>query len=201
MDQIAFWNLTWRFICIQIIGLIGLLMNVISFQANTNKRIVRMQIFGCLFWIVHFMLLGQHSAGAYTGAALNAAGLLRNCVFALRPRKWAAHPAWLYIFCVGYILCGIFTWSGPVSLLPTAAMLLGTVGLYVLNPKITRRFGMVASCGWLIYNVLTRSFAGIVCEIFTQTSIVVAMVKFDRKSVPEGSTHDNSSCNSKDIQV
>jgi len=182
MNQIAFWNVTWGFLCVQFIGFIGLLLNVISYQANTNKRIVSIQIFGCLVWCVHFLLLGQFSAGAYTGAALNAAGLLRNCVFAMRPKKWAAHPAWLYIFCLGYILCGIFTWSGPVSLLPMAAMQVGTVSLYVLNPKLTRRLGAVGSCGWLIFNVLTRSVPGAVCEVVTLISIAVAMVKFDRKS-------------------
>ena len=184
MNQIAFWNLTWGFLCVQLVGFIGLLLNVTSYQANTNKRIVSIQIFGCLIWGIHFLLLGlgQFSAGAYTGAALNAAGLLRNCVFAMRPKKWAAHPAWLYIFCLSYILCGIFTWSGLVSLLPMAAMQVGTVSLYVLNPKLTRRLGTACSSGWLIFNVLTRSVPGAVCEIVTLISIGIAMAKFDRKA-------------------
>ena len=182
MNQIAFWNFTWGFLCVQLVGFVGLLLNVISYQANTNKRIVTIQIFGCLVWCVHFLLLGQFSAGAYTGAALNAVGLLRNIVFAMRPKKWAAHPAWLYIFCFSYILCGIFTWSGPVSLLPMAAMQFGTVSLYVMSPKLTRRLGTACSSGWLAFNVLTRSVPGVVCETITLISIAIAMVKFDRKA-------------------
>jgi len=181
MNEIAFWNLTWGFLCVQLIGFVGLLLNVASYQANSNKRIVTIQVFGCLVWCVHFLLLGQFSAGAYTGAALNAAGLLRNIVFALRPRKWAAHPAWLYIFCLGYVLCGVFTWSGPVSLLPMAAMQFGTMSLYVLEPKRTRQLGSVCSSGWLAFNVLTRSIPGAACEMITLVSIAAAMVKFDRK--------------------
>ena len=181
MNEIAFWGLTWGFIGVQLVGFVGLVLNVSSYQANTNKRIVTIQIFGCMVWFIHFLLLGQFSAGAYTGAALNAAGLLRNIVFAMRPRKWAAHPAWLYAFCLGYILCGLLTWSGPVSLLPMAAMQFGTVSLYVLNPKLTRRLGSACSSGWLIFNALTRSVPGVVCEIVTLISIAIAMAKFDRK--------------------
>jgi len=185
MNQIAFWNMTWIFLIAQIIGFFGLLMNIASYQANTNKRIVTIQIFGTLFWGIHFLLLGPSSPGAYTGAALNAAGLLRNCVFAMRPKKWAAHPAWVYIFCAGYVFCGVFTWGGPVSLLPMAGMLFGTVSLYLLSPKLTRRLAMGCSCTWLIYNILTRSVAGTICEILTLISIVAAMIKFDRKTCEE----------------
>jgi len=181
MDQIAFWNMTWGFVIAQTVGFCGLLMNVVSYQANTNRRIVTIQIFGALFWCVHFLLLGQTIAGAYTGAALNAAGLLRNCIFAMRPRKWAAHPAWLYIFCGVYVICGALTWSGPVSLLPMAGMLFGTVSLYVLQPKLTRRLGLGSSLTWMAYNIFTRSVAGIICEVFTLASIGTAMYKFDRK--------------------
>jgi len=184
MNQIAFWGLTWRYLCVQLIGVFGLVMNVVSYQANTNKRIVSIQIFGCLFWIIHFVLLGRYSAGAYTAAAMNAGGMLRNIVFAMRPKKWAAHPAWLYIFCFGYVLSGIFTWNGLVSLLPMVGMLLGTVSLYMLNPKLTRRLGAVSTCGWLIFNILTRSIPGAVCETLTLVSIGAAMIKYDRKSCP-----------------
>jgi len=184
MNQTAFWNVTWGYLCVQLIGFFGLVMNVLSYQANTNKRIVRIQIFGCLFWMVHFLLLGRFNAGAYTAAALNAGGLLRNCVFAMRPRKWATHPAWLYIFCFGYVLCGVLTWNGPVSLLPMAGMVLGTVSLYVLKPKLTRRLGSACSCGWLIFNILTHSIPGAACETLTLVSIATAMIKFDRKARP-----------------
>ena len=177
--------MTWGFLAAQVIGFFGLLMNVVSYQANTNKRIVTIQIFGALFWGIHFLLLGQSVAGAYTGAALNAAGLLRNCIFAMRPKKWAAHPAWVYIFCAGYVLCGIFTWGGPVSLLPMAGMLFGTVSLYLMKPKSTRRLALGSSCTWLIFNILTSSVAGVICEIFTLISIATAMIKFDRKPCEE----------------
>jgi len=181
MDQIAFWNMTWGFLAAQFVGFIGLLMNVVSYQANTNRRIVRIQVFGALFWCLHFLLLGRTIPGAYTGAALNAAGLLRNLIFAMRPRKWAAHPAWLYVFCGVYVVCGALTWNGPMSLLPMAGMLFGTVSLYLINPKLTRRLGLGSSCTWMAYNICTRSAAGIICEVFTLGSIGIAMFKFDRK--------------------
>ena len=183
MDQIVFANVTWWFLFIQLIGFIGLLMNVTSFQYNTNKQIVGFQLVGCLFWTAHFILLGQlpGNAAAYTGAALNTLCIFRNSVFFMRPKPWAAHPAWLYVFCTCAVLCGIFTWGGALSSLSTVAMLFSTTALYVQNTTLTRRLLVVNSICWLIFDILTLSIPGTVGEIFSLVSIGIAMYRFDRK--------------------
>ena len=183
MDQIVFSNVTWWDLFIQLIGFIGLLMNVISFQFNTNKQIVGFQLVGCLFWTTHFILLGQlpGNAAAYTGAALNAVCIFRNGVFFMRPKAWAAHPAWLYVFCTCSVLAGIFTWNGPLSLLSSVAMLFSTTALYVKNTTLTRRLLVVNSVCWLIFDAMTYSIPGTAAEVFSLTSIGIAMFRFDRK--------------------
>ena len=176
-------ELTLYMLAAQAVGVLGLAMNFLSYQQNTNRRIVGFQIFGALFWTGHFIMLGAVIDGAYTGAVMNIIGLLRNCVFFLRrgdnKPNWASHVAWLYIFCALYVVTGILTYDSLVSLLPIAAMIFGTVALFVMNPKMTRRLALACSVGWFSYDVLVFSVAGLVSEIFTLSSIIIAMVKFD----------------------
>jgi hypothetical protein len=161
---------------IQGLGLVGMVMTIISFQQNTNKRILGFQIIGTVLWCAHYFALG-----AYTGAALNFLGLLRNLVFFFRPKKWASSQLWLYFFCALYIAAGVMTYETYTSLLVTAAAILSTIAFYLINPKLTRRVSLASSSGWMAYNVISFSIAGVVAEILTITSIFVAMFKFDFK--------------------
>ena len=183
MEQFVFSNITWGFVGIQLIGFVGLLLNVVSYQNNTNKRIVGFLLVACFFWTVHFILLAQlpNNSAAYTAVALNVIGILRNFVFFMRPKAWAEHHAWLYVFLLCAVLCGIFVWNGPLTLLPTIAMLFSTVALYIINPKFTRRLAVGSSVCWLVFDGLTLSVPGVICETFSLVSIAIAMIRFDRK--------------------
>jgi len=116
MNQLVFGNVTWFMLLAQMFGVFGLIMNFFSFQQNTNKRIVGIQIFGALFFSIHFL-----------------------------------------------------------------AMMVGTIALFLINTKLTRRFSLVGSIGWITYNALLVAIPGFISEIFTITSIVSAMIKFDFK--------------------
>ncbi len=171
-------KITWYAVVTQIIGFAGMAMNFISYQQNTNKKIVGFQIFGCAFFMVHFYMLG-----AYTAAALNILGVLRNFVFFCRPKPWASKKIWLFVFCVSYVIAGVLTYENITSMIPTLAMIAGSVALFLTIPKWTRRLGLVCSLGWMANNLITGSIPGFASEIFTTTSILIAMWKFDRRKV------------------
>ena len=158
------------------IGFIAMFLNILSFQQNTNKRIVGVQIFKFMFFSVHFFMIG-----AYTGAALNLLGLFRNAIFFCRPRKWASNKLWLYFFCVLYIVSGMLTYTDLIDVFPIFGMLCGTMAVYATNPKITRRFFFAGSFGWMVYSGVNFSAAGFITAILTIVSIIIAMVKYDFK--------------------
>ena len=176
LNQIAFAQVTWFMILAQGLGFFGMLGNFISYQQNTNKRIVGVQIFAALFFFVHMLMIG-----ATTGAMLNIVGAMRNFVFFMRPKKWAESVWWVYIFCFLYLAAGVLTWEGAISLLPTVAMIFGTIALFIIRPKTTRRLVLLCSVGWIIYGVLVFSVAAMISETLTIASILIAMYKFDRK--------------------
>ena len=79
------------------------------------------------------------------------------------------------------LIVGIFTWDGIESILPTVAMMLTTVAFFLSNPTYIRRLNLPSSPMWMIYNLINKSYGGILTECFVMTSLLVAMFRFDRK--------------------
>ncbi len=161
----------------QFIGIVAFCLSVWSFQQNEHKKIVLLQLLANGFFVVHFYLLG-----AYTGALLNSIGFVRSVVFMCKRQKWASSNWWIVFFCVLCVAAGIYTWESWLSFLPLLAMIFTTVAFGINNPKLTRRLSFPSSPLWLIYNVVNQSWGGALTECFNMTSILIGMLRFDRKN-------------------
>jgi hypothetical protein len=165
----------------QIVGIFALLVAIYSFQQRERKGILFFQTISCILFTTHFLLLG-----AYTGAAFNLIGLGRCLVFYHRgQKKWASSPIWLAVFFVLIMGTVVATWDGVVTLFPTAAMFFTTVSLWVSKARFVRLLSLPSSPLWLIYNLINRSYAGILTESFMMVSILIAIVRFDILGIKE----------------
>ncbi|MBR6739978.1 MAG: YgjV family protein [Clostridia bacterium] len=160
----------------QILGFIGLALAIVSFQSNRRRNILLFQLLAGTVFTLHFLLIG-----AYTGSLLNVIGVARSAVFSFKGKKWADSRVWIGVFCAAMAVIGIFTWDGPASLLPTVAMMLTTVAFFLSNPTYIRRLNLPSSPMWMVYNLINRSYGGILTECFVMTSLLIAMFRFDRK--------------------
>jgi hypothetical protein len=172
-------------IFIQLIGFVGVLFGVISFQPKKRKNILRFQLLSNLFWVIHFFLLG-----AVTGAALNGAGALRAYLFD-KYNKRTSQSQWLLIGVISLMVALVLlTWQGWISLLPMIGMIVATIGFWQRDEQRIRLFLLFASPWWLSYNALSGSYAGVVSEVLATTSILVALWRYRRQrasalAVPE----------------
>ena len=81
-----------HFITVQIIGFIGLLFIVISFQKDKRSFTLISQLFAALFFAAHFSFLG-----AWTGATMNGLSAVRARIFNLRDsKKWINNKIVMY---------------------------------------------------------------------------------------------------------
>jgi hypothetical protein len=55
------------------------------------------------------------------------------------------------------------------------------IAFYINKAKTMRQMGLVSSPSWLIYNVYNFALGGIICEILAMFSIVIGMIRHDRK--------------------
>lgn len=162
------------FIISQLIGFTAAALLLFSFQQRTHRRIVAMQFCsGLLFALQYFML------GAYEGMVGNIVGFSRSIAYCFRGKsKFADSIACPIVFAVLAGIGGAITYSGPVSLLPMAAMMISSFVMW--NPKTQelRALTLPTSVMWLIYNIICGSYSGTITEILSEISIIIGLIRF-----------------------
>ena len=170
----------------QIIGFAGLAMNCLSYQAKTKKKLIVIQLFGALFFVIHFGMLG-----AIMGCILNTVAVLRSLLFANAEKTNANHPAWLAAFIAIYVGSYVLTFTvfqEPVTLpnlliqiLPPVGMTFSTLSFRTKNAATVRKLCLLCSPLWLIYNIFNFSISGILTETISIISIVTGIIRLDWK--------------------
>ena len=171
---------------IQALGLIGMTMNLISFQLKEQKRLIRLQFYSSIVFSVHYLLLG-----ATMGAILNMIGICRAFVFSNKEKKWAQKKGWLPAFIAVYAVVYILTFTvfGKectaynllLELLPVIGMTATTIGFYLENATKVRLLSLMNAPTWLVYNVISGSIGGALTEVFCLISVVVGILRLDIK--------------------
>lgn len=161
-------------IIIQLIGGIGLLCAVIAFQCKQHKNVMLFRTLNEMFFAVQYFCLAS-----YTGVAMNLIGSVRNIIFAIHVKKEKSTLIWQILFSFMFIVIGILTTNGIVSVMVILAKVVTTIAYSLKNTKYIRLLTLPTSICWLVYNIVCNSFAGILCEAFTICSIITAIIRID----------------------
>ena len=167
-------------IIIQGIGFIGVICFIMSFQIKSNKVLFLAQMAGSGLFCVQFMLMG-----AYSGCLSLLVIVIRNW-FLARADKWPAvlWKGWAVLIIIVCAAIMIFTWTGPISILPFLAMAGGTIGYYTNNAQKIRFANLVCcSPAWLIYDFVVGSIGGVLNESIVLISIFVSIYRYGWKSM------------------
>ena len=161
-------------IVVQLIGGLGIIANVISFQCKSHNRILLFKTLNELIFAVQYFLLG-----AYTGAAVNIIGVVRNVVFTKQIENNKKTTITAIIFSVLFCIFGLFFWQGSRSILIIVAKVLSTLAYGNKNTAIMRGIILTTSVSWLIYNYRVCSVAGFLCEALTLISLIIGIIRLD----------------------
>ena len=169
----------------QAIGIVAMMFNIFSYQQKNAKRIIAFQLFGGLFFAINYLLLD-----APIGMILNIIGFVRAILFLKKEKLHTDSIGWLLVFTAAYLGAYVlnFTVFGRESslrnLLVECLPVIGMLGTHLAfrhnSPKTIRRFCIISSVSWLIFNIVEFAIGAILCEVFSLVSIVIAMVKFDK---------------------
>jgi len=175
-----------RQIIAQAIGIFAMAFNILSYQRKTRGGAIGFQLCGSLLFSLNFWLLG-----ATMGCILNLISAFRALVFLNRDRLRANHPAWLAGFLVAYLLSYVLTFTLlgreatlrnlVVEFLPLIGMVAVTLSFRMTDAKAIRRYGLISSPCWLIYNIAAFSLGAILCEVLSLGSILIGMFRLDRQ--------------------
>lgn len=86
----------------------------------------------------------------------------------------------LYLFILFSWIAGLITWQGHISLLPVISTTFECFALWNQNTRHIRWLFLSARPTWVVYNLLVGSYVGLVTEAFIVSSIVVAIIRFDK---------------------
>ena len=170
--------MTFRYLLIQAIGLIGTALFFVSFQCKNNRALFRIQFLSYLFYTIHLLLLG-----AVTGGISYVINTVRSICLG-SDWKFAKGRAMCVIICAAQVAALALTWSGWISLLPVTANIAATIGGYTHNPRKVRLASMLVNSPlWIIYDVIVGSWAGILDEIVTELSIIISIFRYGWKNL------------------
>ena len=118
----------------QVLGIITMMIGFFIYYSKKRSSILMIKL------VVDVLSIAQQlMIGASTGAMLNGIAAFREIVFYNRfSKKWAASPAWLWIFLILMGSSPILTWSGAISILPAAGSMLIALGFYMKDPTKIR---------------------------------------------------------------
>lgn len=165
---------------VQMIGFTGAIFFFISYQMKTNKLLFIMQLMGCLTFSVQFALLG-----AYGGCLSLIINIVRNAMLTkYNDYKEIRWKGWVVIFSALSLIAAGITWDGMISILPVLGTVSGTIGYWTNNAKKIRIVNLTvnAPCA-LLYDVLVRSWGGVLNESITILSIVISILRFGWNSL------------------
>ena len=170
----------------QAVGVVAMFFNIFSYQQKSAKRIIAFQLFGALFFAINYFMLG-----AYIGTLLNGIGLIRAILFLKKDTFRTDRVSWLVVFAVAYVGAYLLTFTVfdkpptvfnlVIESLPVVAMFATHLAYRYNSPKTIRRFCLISSVSWLIFNVIHLAIGAILCEVFSLASILIAMVRLDKQ--------------------
>ncbi len=171
----------------QIIGIAAMVFNILSYQQKTRAAAISFQLVGASLFAVNFFLLD-----AVVGGLLNVIGAIRSIVFLNKEKLHANHPAWFIGFTAAYLASYILTFTlfskEPtafnliIEFLPVIGMVALTISYRLSDAKSIRRFGLISSPSWLIYNIVNLSIGAICCEVLSLCSILIGIFRLDRNN-------------------
>ena len=82
----------------------------------------------------------------------------------------------LPLFALGGIKIGRRFFMGSVI-----GMISTTISFRLTDAKSIRRYGLISSPSWLIYNIANFAIGAIICEVLSLGSIILGIIRLDRK--------------------
>jgi hypothetical protein len=100
----------------------------------------------------------------------------REVVYYCQNKNKNNSPIPLVVFGIINVVFAIITWKNVFSLLPTLASISAMFAFWLNNVKATKKISLAVSVLMLTYDIFNSSYMGILNEVITLISIIVALI-------------------------
>ena len=167
------------YIIAQIIGFIAFLISLIAYHKKSKKIILKNMVISNILNLIHYLLLG-----AFSGCITKVLAIFRD-YFIIKKEKnhKLSNILYLFIFIILYIIASIFTYRGILSVLPLVAAIIYIIFIWNGDEVKIRRTAFFCFFLWLIYNIFVLSISGIVSNIISIISTLIAIINKNEKDI------------------
>lgn len=157
----------------QVLGIIALIVLFISSLVNDKKKVLGIQVISSLVIALQYLFLG-----AYSGCLINIVCAIRNIIYGKKYENKQA-PIWLVIVIIAIMMAlSMFTYNGPISLLPMLAISIFTIAVSRFKLTSIRIAEIIASVIMIIYDVEVKAYTGIIMVTVEIIFALVAIIRF-----------------------
>ena len=165
------------YILAQIIGFIAFFVSLIAYHRKDKKNILINMITANIINLFHYLLLG-----AYSGCITKLLAIFRDCFIIFKKNcNNFLNYFYLLFFIILYIIASIFTFNGILSILPLLAALIYTIFIWNGNELRLKKIAFICYFIWLIYNIFVMSISGIVSNVISIVSTLIAIKNEKRR--------------------
>lgn len=160
------------YIVAQIIGFIAFTVSLIAYHRKEKKNILSNMLLSNILNLIHYLLLG-----AFSGCITKLLAIFRDyfIIFKEKHSKFS-NKVYLMLFILLYIIAAVFTYNGILSILPLIAAIIYIIFIWNGNEVIIKKTAFFCNFLWLIYNVFVLSIAGIISNIISLLSTLIAII-------------------------
>lgn len=170
--------MTYLIVISSVFGLMGIIANVVIFWQRSRESLLIVKLLADIVWTLHYAFIG-----AWMGMASCGISIIRETVFLNKRHRWAKSNLWAAMFILLSVTSCIITWESAVNILLVCAAVMSVISFAIAKPRLARILQIFISACFLTYDIWCGSYAGIVNEFCTLTSVAVAMLYYMRKKV------------------
>jgi len=172
-------QLTTTYIMSQIFSTIYYMLLVVSYQLKDRNKILILNYIGLISTGISLLLLN-----AYTGLAMIIVSIIRTTVFLidekLNGKQNIIKTKDIIILIVLYlimIISTLYTYSGPLSIIPLISTMIYTYSIWQKNTKVYKLLGIPHGILITIYSIYIVSITAIIFEIISTISAIIGIIK------------------------
>ena len=147
----------------QLLVALAICLNILALQCRQRRTIILLLLVSCSLVAVHFLLLGYATA----------AGLLLLSMARLAVGLWTVSKKMMGLFALAAL-----TFTGWLSLLSCAAVLLSTIASFSEDDRRLRLAFMCAACLWIVHNWIVGSPVAMANDALFLVSNLIGYYRF-----------------------
>ena len=168
-----------------VVGILAVILYFLGYLQKTRNRIILLNATSRGLYILQYILLG-----AFEGAVLDVAGIISSLLAQKKDSPFIKRHQKVLFVAVNVLIVamGLMLYQNVFSLLPIIGVLLHTSAFWMNNERRIRQVSLLGSPFWLVYNFVSGAYGSCIGDVLSIVSIVVAMLKYDRKPESSGSS-------------